>query len=107
MSPIPFKKLSETLAEKCPEIKLEDAKKVINAYRDYMFNLRNGNNGLGSYCDICYCLIPYSQANKTGHTDYNYCCDKHEEYKQAYNVERVRHELGIKVEHMPMLDIYG
>lgn len=102
-----IKKLSEYLKENVPDVKLEDAMKSIIAYREYMFNLRGNKDQLSNYCDICYKLITEEEASKTSMYDYNYCCKEHVEYKNAYNVDRVRKELGLTVEHLAHIDIYG
>lgn len=98
-----LKKLSTHLFETCPDVTPEAAKKVINSYRQYMWNLRQERN----YCDVCYNLITEKEAAKTGHTDFMYCCDKHGEFRTAFQVERVRKEIGLTVEDLPQLDIYG
>lgn len=106
---VPFKKLSEHMNETCPDINPEVYKKAIIAYRDYMFNLRNGKgpDGMSHYCDICYNLISEEEAAKTTMHDFNFCCTEHVKYKNAFQLDRVREEIGLKVEHLPHLDIYG
>lgn len=98
-------KLSEHLAEKCPDVSLPDAKKVIIAYRDYMFILRNGSEW-PNFCDVCYTPITKEESEKTTIYDFNYCCSKHSKYKSCYQLDKVRSELGITIEHLPHLDIY-
>lgn len=98
-----LKKLSEYLKSKCPDVDPIVAKNVIIAYREYMFYLRQGKH----YCDICYNLISEEDAAKTKDTDFNYCCKKHADYRNAFQVERVRKELGLTVEDLPQIDIYG
>ncbi|MEX2017547.1 MAG: hypothetical protein WD876_03680 [Candidatus Pacearchaeota archaeon] len=102
----PFKKLSEYLIEKLPEIKIEDAKKAIIAYREYMFNLRGNKDQTSNYCDVCYKIILQEEASKTTLYDFNYCCNEHSEFRNALQLDIVRRQLGVEVEHLPMLDIY-
>jgi hypothetical protein len=102
----PFKKLSEFLVEKLPDVKLEDAKKAILAYREYMFLLRGGKDHTSNFCDVCYNRITQDEASKTTLHDFNYCCNEHSEFRNAFQLDKVRQQLGIKVEHLPMLDIY-
>lgn len=106
---VPFKKLSEHLAEKCPDINPEDVKKAILAYREYMFNMRNGTSPdhKSHYCDVCYNLISEEEAAKTTMYDYNFCCKKHDKYRNAFQLNIVREEIGLKIEHLPHIDIYG
>lgn len=101
-----FKKLSEYLTEKVPDVKLEDAKRAIIAYREYMFNLRGGKDRVSNFCDVCYKLISEEEANKTTIYDYNYCCNDHAQFRNAFQLDLVRSQLGLKVEHLPMIDIY-
>ena len=102
----PRKKLSEFLVEKLPDVKLEDAKKAIIAYREYMLCLRGNKDQTSNYCDVCYKLITQVEARKTTLYDFNYCCDEHAEFRNALQLEMVRNQLGIEVEHLPMIDIY-
>ena len=101
-----FKKLSEYLTEKLPEIKTEDAKKVIIAYREYMFNLRGNKDQTSNFCDVCYKIISAQESAKTTLHDYNYCCDEHSNFRNTFQLDIVRRQLGIEVENLPMLDIY-
>ena len=102
----PFKKLSEFLIENLPDVKLEDAKKAIIAYREYMFCLRGNKDQTSNFCDVCYKLISEEEASKTTIYDFNYCCDEHSEFRNAFQLDLVRRQLGIEVEHLPMIDIY-
>ncbi len=106
-----IKKLSEHLHETVPDIKLEDARRAIIAYREYMFNLRNGKmnhrNHLSNYCDVCYNLISERESAQTKMTDFNYCCDKHAEFRNHFQLDLVRKQIGLTVEHLPHIDIYG
>jgi len=102
----PRKKLSEFLIDKLPDVKLEIAKQVIIAYREYMLTLRGNKDQTSNYCDVCYKLISPTEARKTTLYDYNYCCDEHGEFRNVLQLEMLRNQLGIEVEHLPMLDIY-
>ena len=102
----PFKKLSEFLTEKLPDIKIEDAKNAIIAYREYMHNLRGDKNQTSNYCDICYKRISAAEAEATTIYDYNYCCSEHAEFRNAFQLDLIRKHLGIEISHLPMLDIY-
>lgn len=101
-----FQKLSEFLKLKIPGVNLTEAKKAITAYREYMFNLRGGKDFVSHYCDICYKRISIEQANKTTIYDFNYVCEAHEEYRSAFQISLVRHNLGIKAEDLPDLEIF-
>lgn len=102
----PFKKLSEFLIEKIPDIKIEDAKRAIIAYREYMFNLRGNKDQTSNFCDVCYKLITSEESKKTTMYDFNYCCTEHAEFRNVFQLDIVRKKLGIEVENLPMLDIY-
>lgn len=102
----PRKKLSEFLTEKIPDVNLEQAKKAIIAYREYMFCLRGDKDQTSNFCDVCYKLITAEEARKTTLYDFNYCCTEHAEFRNALQLDIVRRQLGIEVEHLPMLDIY-
>jgi hypothetical protein len=96
----PEKKLSEYLIERLPHIKLEDAKNAIIVYRDYMHFMR------GKYCDVCHKPITAEEASKTTLYDFNYCCNKHAEYRNVFQLDIIRKQLGIEVKHNEMFDIY-
>ncbi len=98
-----LKKLSEYLKSTCPDVSPEISKKVIIAYREYMFDLRQGKN----YCDVCYNIISEREASQTKMTDFNYCCDKHKDARNLFQLDIYRSQIGLKVEHLPHLDIYG
>lgn len=102
----PFKKLSEFLIEKIPDIRLEDAKRAIVAYREYMLNLRGNKDQTSNYCDICFNLITADEAEKSTLYDFNYCCTEHAMFRNVLQLDTVRKQLGIEVENLPMLDIY-
>ena len=102
----PFKKLSQHLSEKCPDVKLEDAKKAIIAYREYMINLRNGEGGQSNYCDVCYKRISLLEASRTSPMNFNFVCHEHLKYINWLQLDLARKDAGVKVEDLPMLDIY-
>jgi hypothetical protein len=98
-----LKKLSEYIKSKCPDVDPIVAKNVIIAFREYMFDLRQGRH----YCDVCYNLISQEEAEQTKNTDFNYCCAKHAEFKNHFQLDLVRKQIGLKVEDLPQIDIYG
>lgn len=101
----PFKKLSEFLIENVPDVKLDDAKKVIVAYRHYKHLMRGTKDEVSNFCDVCYNRITEEEAIKTTVWDFNFCCDKHGEFRNAFQLELIRKQLGIEVKHLPMFDI--
>lgn len=103
----PFIKLSDYIKSNVPDVNFDDAKKIIIAYRNYMFNLRGNKDQISNFCDVCYNLISEEEAAKTSVYDFNYCCDKHSEYRNIYQLDIARKKLGITTEHLPMIDIYG
>lgn len=102
----PFIKLTEYLTKELPSVNLADAKKAIITYRKYMHLLRGDKDQASNFCDICYNLITDDEASKTTIFDFNFCCTEHSAYRNALQLDLVRREIGLKVEHLPMLDIY-
>jgi len=98
--------LSEFIKEKLPQTNFEEARKVIIAYREYMFYLRGGRDNTSNFCDVCYQVISHEEAAKTTMFDFNYCCNEHAKYRNAFQLDIVRKQLGLKIENLPMIDIY-
>lgn len=95
-----FKKLSEFLAENYPELKVQEVEKAVTAFGKYMSYLRGDKNQISQFCDICFCPITEEEASRTTIYDYNYCCTKHDQYRDKYNHSLARHEQGIKEEDL-------
>lgn len=91
------KKLSEFLLEKNPDIDLRKAKEIIAHYNDYRTYLRGGKDGLSCFCDVCQKPISVEESSRTGMTEFNYVCNEHFEYINAYNLDLVRRTLGIEL----------
>lgn len=94
-----MKKLSEHLQENIPNVNLEDAKKVIEQYRNYLFLMRS------SICGICHKELTQDEKQKTSNIDFHYCCDNHRGFSTAFQTDLVRKQLHISISEEPLLDL--
>lgn len=102
-----FKKLSEHLQERVPNVNLEDMKKIIKAYNEYLFSLRSGSPGFPNFCDVCYKTITPSEKMNTGPFDFNFCCNEHKQYINYHDLNSARRNCGITFEDIPEIDFFG
>lgn len=82
--------LSKSIQKSAPNVTKEDIKKIILAYEKWKVEERE------NYCEVCGIMLTDSERHKTDMKCFSFCCNKHWEYRMAYNMERARRELGIK-----------
>lgn len=94
-----MKKLTEHLQETIPGVYLPEAKMVIEEYRNYLRLMRS------SICGICHRELTQEEKAKTTNRDFNYCCDNHRGFSNAFQTDLVRAQLRISISKEPLLDL--
>lgn len=89
-----MKKLSEQLQSDIPELNLELAKKIIKSYNDWKLKYFN------KCCSICLKPLTQEELMEVGLYDFLCCCKEHFEYKNYFQVEKVRQKLGIIINEL-------
>lgn len=87
-----MKTLQQILEEEIPGIDIPQLKKAIKIREKFLSDMRRG------YCDVCLKKISIEEARKTTYLDFMYCCQEHGAYRNCFQVELVRKDLGIQLE---------
>ena len=91
-------KMSEYMKEVLPDIDFETIKKVFSEIRKFEYNVN------GKYCNVCMKQLNSSELSNISPHDFLACCFEHIKYRQYFQVDLIRNELGIKVEDLPIYE---
>jgi hypothetical protein len=81
------------MVNEIPDVDFKTIEKVIKAH----WKFESDNHG--RYCAICTKELTQEERGKLTPHDFLYTCNKHKEYSTYFQIERVRRELGIKIDN--------